>query len=163
MELAYGTVVTHMPPGGKHGKRASRINRALDEFAERSGQFDATLETGYLLRADPDLVRGPDVALIRVGRLPGGELPAEWVPVPPDLAVEVVSPNDLQGEVLEKVGEYLDAGVPRVWVVYERTRTVVVYFGNQEQAILTEEDTLGPRELGIDGADFSLHVAQIFR
>jgi hypothetical protein len=43
------------------------------------------------------------------------------------------------------------------------TRTVVVYSGNQEQAILTEEDTLGPQELGIEDADFSLAVADIFR
>ena len=164
MELVYGKVVVHMPPSGKHGQRAVRIVRALDEFAEQTGLACTTAETGYLLKSGPDLVRGPDAALVLRSRLPGGDLPEEgYVPVPPDLAVEVVSPNDLQRDVLEKVGEYLDAGVQRVWVVYARTRSVVVYGPEQEQRVFLEGEGLGPNELGIEGVEFSLSVSDIFR
>jgi Uma2 family endonuclease len=83
--------------------------------------------------------------------------------VPPDVAVEVVSPNDLQRDVLTRVGEYLDAGVARVWVVYAEPRAVVLYGRGREQSVLVEGDTLGPDELGIDGADVSLAVNDIFR
>ncbi len=163
MELVYGRVVIHMPPSGKHGERSIAIGEALREFARRSGIACATGETGYLLATGPDLVRGPDAALVLRSRLPGGDLSEEgWVPVPPDLAVEVVSPNDSQREVLEKVGEYLDAGVRRVWVVYAKPRSVVVYSLGEGQHTLVEGDTLGAEELGITGAEFALGVSDIF-
>src|SRR4051795_8542847 len=51
----------------------------------------------------PDKVRRPDVSFIRDGRLPGDRAPEGHCRIPPDLAVEVVSPNDLAYEVEEKV------------------------------------------------------------
>jgi Uma2 family endonuclease len=41
----------------------------------------------------------------------------------PDLAIEIVSPDDEVGEMLTKVGDYLAAGIPSIWVVdpYKRT------------------------------------------
>jgi hypothetical protein len=53
--------------------------------------------------------------------------------------------------------------VPRVWVVYARTRSVVVYMSEQEQRILLEGDVLGRAELGIEGVEFALSVSDIFR
>lgn len=164
MELVYGKVVIQMPPAGKHGERAVRISVALQAFADRTGLACVTGETGYLLATGPDLVRGPDVALVLRSRLPGSDLAEEgYVPVPPDLAVEVVSPNDLARDLLQKVGEYLDAGVPRVWVVYARTRSVVIHAPGQLERILLEGDVLDAGALGIEGGDFTLPVADIFR
>jgi len=37
--------------------------------------------------------------------------------MPPDLAVEVISPNDLYEKVYAKAMEYLAAGVKQVWLV----------------------------------------------
>ena len=54
----------------------------------------------------PGLVRRPDVSFIRRGRLPGDVSPKGWTRIPPDLAVEVVSPNDLAGELEEKLDDY---------------------------------------------------------
>lgn len=164
MELVYGRVVTHRPPSGKHGERQRRLSEWIGQLADRTGLAGVTVETGYLLQTGPDLVRGPDVALVLRSRLRGGDLAEEGhFPVPPDLAVEVVSPNDLQRDVLEKVGEYLDAGVPRVWVVYARPRSVVVYSLGEGQRTLVGGETLGAEELGIEGADFSLAVSDILR
>ena len=164
MELVYGRVVTHMPPAGKHGERARRLGAWIGRVADEMSVACVTVETGYLLRSDPDLVRGPDVALVFRERLPGRDVPEEgYVPVPPDLAVEVVSPNDLPSKVLEKVGQYLDAEVPRIWVVDAGTRSVAVYSPGRTQRVFVEGDSLGPDELGIEGADFSLAVSDIFR
>ena len=69
-------------------------------------------------------VRKPDVSFIRSGRLPGDRAPTGHSPIAPDLTVEVISPNDLAYEVEEKVAEYLQAGVPLVWIVNPPTRTV---------------------------------------
>lgn len=74
----------------------------------------------------PNQVRRPDVSLIRLERLPAARLPEGHCPIAPDLAVEVVSPNDRVEELDEKVEEYLRAGVPLIWIVFPRTRSVQV-------------------------------------
>ncbi len=45
----------------------------------------------------------------------------------PDLALEVVSPSETADEVRDKVHDYLQAGTPLVWVVYPRSKEVVVH------------------------------------
>jgi Uma2 family endonuclease len=60
----------------------------------------------------------------------------------PDLAVEVMSPNDLYTEVDEKVGEWLEHGTRMVFVVNPRRRTVAVHRPGQPLRVLTVEDTL---------------------
>jgi Uma2 family endonuclease len=45
----------------------------------------------------------------------------------PDLAVEVLSPEDSPRDVLDKVGEYLAAGVRLVWVIDPRASRAVSY------------------------------------
>jgi Uma2 family endonuclease len=75
----------------------------------------------------PKQVRRADVSFIRAGRFEGDRLPKGHCRIAPDLVIEVVSPGDLAYEVEEKVNEYLQAGVPLIWVVYPPTRTVKVY------------------------------------
>lgn len=76
---------------------------------------------------DSDKVRKPDASYIARDRLPTDDEPLGHCPVAPDLAVEVVSPNDTMYEVSVKVEEYLEAGVKLVWVVNPATETVDVY------------------------------------
>lgn len=76
----------------------------------------------------PNNVRKPDVSFIRRGRFPNEILPTQGhTLLVPDLAVEVVSPNDEFEKVVSKVQEYLGAGVRLVWVVSPLTRTVLIY------------------------------------
>jgi Uma2 family endonuclease len=96
---------------------------------------------------DPRKVRKPDVSFIRRGRLPDDRIPAGHVPVPPDLAVEVVSPNDTVYEADAKVEEYRAAGVPLVWVVNPETRTVHVYRADRTVERLGEADELTAPEM----------------
>src|SRR5262245_39837291 len=60
---------------------------------------------------DPQKVRKPDVSFLRFGRLEGEELPITMLQIPPDLAVEVLSPHDLVYNVETKLAEYINAGV----------------------------------------------------
>ncbi len=66
----------------------------------------------------PSLVRRPDVSFVRFGRLPGDVPPKGWVKIPPDLAVEVVSPNDSAEEIEEKLADYRKVQVPLIWIIY---------------------------------------------
>jgi Uma2 family endonuclease len=61
--------------------------------------------------------RIPDLAFVSAAHIPPeGEPDTKW-PMPPDLAVEVISPNDLYEKVYAKAMEYLAAGVKQVWLV----------------------------------------------
>ncbi len=75
----------------------------------------------------PDKVRKPDVSFISAGRLQGQRLPKGHSTIAPNLAVEVLSPNDLATRIDEKVQEYLRAGVQLVWVINPKTRTARVH------------------------------------
>jgi Uma2 family endonuclease len=62
-------------------------------------------------------VRQPDTAYISKQRQPS--IPDNFE-IAPDLAVEVVSPNE---DVLKKVDEYLESGTHVVWVIYPNEHT----------------------------------------
>lgn len=115
-------------------------------------------ETGFLIARDPDTVRAPDVAFVSAGRV-GATLPKGFFPGPPDLAVEVLSPEDRASEVLAKVGDWLEAGCRLVWVVDPRTRTVTVYRGLSEVRVLRNGETLSGEDV-VPG--FSAPVSRVF-
>lgn len=136
------------------------------------GMFLRSHSIGRLFGADasyqcfpsaPNKVRKPDVSFIQSERLPGGHLPTGHCPIPPDLAVEVISPGDLAYEVEEKVAEYLQAGVPVVWVVNPPTRTVRIHRPRSAArgpiAELSGDDTLTGEDV-LPG--FSCKVSEFF-
>ena len=107
----------------------------------------------------PRKVRKPDVSLIRHDRLSAEQLGKGFLNLPPDLAVEVVSPNDLAYEVEDKVGEYREAGVRLVWVVYPQTRTVYLHRGDGSVAVARSGDDLDGEDV-IPG--FRCRVDELF-
>lgn len=138
-----------------------QINRRLNAFCSDN-------RLGWVFQSDagyqcfphrPNLVRKPDVSFVRHGRLPGEQPPRGHCAIPPDLAVEVVSPNDEAEEVEEKLSEYLGAGVALVWVAYPRTRTVYVYRRDGTANRLTEAQELSGEDV-VPG--FSCPVRDLF-
>ena len=159
-ELVKGELVTMAPPGFGHGGTAFRIARHAGNAVERLALGgEVVVEAGFMLQRDPDTVRGPDVAYVSAQRLPARDQRARYFEGAPDLAVEVVSPNDTVADVLEKVQEYLAAGTRLVWVAEERTRTVTVYRPNGSAQVLHESETLSGEEV-LPG--FTLAVRDIF-
>ena len=86
--------------------------------------------------------RLPDVSFISVDRLPAEGEPLTAWSIVPDLAVEIVSPNDIYQKLMNKVFDYLDAGVQEVWLVAPESKTVTIYYSFTEVKILTENDVL---------------------
>lgn len=116
-ELVRGVLVVREPPSTSHGRRAARLTVRLGAFIEREdlGAVFAQ-DTGFRIERDPDTVRAPDVAFVSRDRL--GQISGDgYADLAPDLVVELLSPSDRPGEVLEKVGQWLSAGVRLVWVV----------------------------------------------
>lgn len=84
-------------------------------------------EWGFLLAQDPDTVRAPDISFVAGERIPPEGIPQGFWPGAPDLAVEVLSPSNRAGEILEKVNDYLAAGTRLVWVVDPEARMATVF------------------------------------
>lgn len=107
----------------------------------------------------PGRVRKPDVSFISQDRLPRGRVPIGITKIAPDLAVEVISPNDEYGEVDQKLADYFDARIPLVWIVSARTRTVLVFHadGTARRLVETDDLTADPVIAG-----FRVRVADLF-
>jgi len=94
-----------------------------------------------------DLLLSPDLSFVRLERLPGGQDPEGYADFAPDLAVEVVSPNDRQIDIEEKVHLYLQHGTRLVWVVHPRLRSATVYHPDGTARILYAGDLLGGEDV----------------
>lgn len=142
-ELVNGELVEMPRPGPLHGLIAARICRRLAEHADRHG--DAVMvEAGFVLDVpgDPERVRGPDVSYVYRDRLPDGRVPEKFIRGAPDVAVEVLSPDDNPVEIQQKVRDYLDAGTRLVWVVAPRPKTATVYRADGSARLLREHEAL---------------------
>jgi Uma2 family endonuclease len=96
---------------------------------------------GYQCFPDaPNKVRKPDVSFVSFARMP--LTPESHSRIAPDMATEVVSPNDLCYEVEAKIDEYLSAGVKLVWVVNPDRHTVHVYRLDGTVTRLKDKDEL---------------------
>ena len=141
-ELVRGRLVVREPAGYVHGDVAMRIGAAILQHVDANslGRVFAA-ETGFTLSRGPDTVRAPDVAFIRSERLPSPP-PRGFAELAPDLAVEVLSLGDRPGEVLEKVGDWLNAGTILVWVVDPGRRIARVYRADGSESHVDDDGAL---------------------
>lgn len=159
-ELIRGELVRMAPAGFGHGAIAVKIaGRLLQHVEAKKLGIVLAAETGYKLESNPDTVRAPDVSFVRGDRLPEGSLPWSYFAGAPDLAVEVLSPDDRVRDVEQKVAAWLAAGTLMVWGVNPKNHTVTIHQPNTSVRTLSVADVL-------DGGDvvpgFRLPVADIF-
>jgi Uma2 family endonuclease len=155
--------VRELPPMGvRETHLASMIFRILSNFSWSHGLGQVESEMLFLLIPPPrDLQRRPDLAYVSFARWPRGKAipttPA-WE-VFPNLVLEVVSPSNWANEIIEKIENYFEAGVERVWVVYPTVKKVYVYDSPTSVQILTRAQTL---DGGTVLPGFQVPLAEIF-
>jgi Uma2 family endonuclease len=155
-ELVDGEI--RMSPGGaRHSRVGVKLAARLLAFAEER-RLGLVFGSDIGFRLPGGNVRSPDASFVSAGRFPNERVPDDFADLAPDLAVEVVSPGDRPRHVLDKVGEYLEAGVRLVWVIDPRKGKAVVHRS------LTDARELGPQDT-LDGDDvlpgFSCLLADI--
>jgi Uma2 family endonuclease len=143
-EVVYGQR-RELPPMSIYASLiAKRLLLPIERIGTESQLGTAVIETLLILDEAGDLRRRPDVAFVSAERWPlDREIPdvGDWVVVP-DLAVEVISPNDLFADVLAKVQEYFGHGVGQVWVVVPEERQVYVYRTPTDVRVVAVDQTL---------------------
>lgn len=125
-ELVRGVLHEMPPAGGAHGEIAASSAAVLVAYAREHGGLVFGAETGFLLDRNPDTVRAPDAAYVRADRTQAMTTES-YLPGPPDLAVEAVSPNDTYSEVHDKALVWITSGCRVVLVVDRRARRVIRY------------------------------------
>lgn len=138
-EVSRGRLVREPRPGHLHGRIVARLTHLLCCYLDEAPVGQVITEGGFLLSRTPVTVRGPDIAFVRNDRM---QETVSFFNGAPDLAVEVVSPSNKPGELLQKVGEFLAAGTSVAWVVYPDTRTVVEHNADGRLRILNAEELL---------------------
>ena len=146
-ELVRGVLVVREPPGTHHGRCANRLAYRLTQFAERDDLGDVfAQDTGFKIARDPDTVRAPDVAFVARARL-SQVSGTGYAELAPDWVAEILSPGDRPGEVLEKVGQWLDAGVRLVWVLDPIRRAARVYRMDGSDGAVGPEEVLNGEDV----------------
>jgi Uma2 family endonuclease len=159
-ELVEGRVIRMSPVGWQHGRMVVRLATLLNRHVDDRNLGVVVTEVGFKLASNPDTVRGPDLAFVRHERIPP-EGPRGFWQGPPDLVVEVLSPDDRGSEVRAKVGEYLQSGVTVVVVVDPDDETVSVSRRLSPTLVLSGDDAV--LEVGDLLPGFSCTLRQIFK
>ncbi len=124
-ELVEGELKKMSPSGAEHSRIALVIGSSLlvHVTKHRLGTVYGA-DGGFVLKRGPDTMRAPDVSFVSAERYVKTH---QFFPGAPDLAVEVMSPNDLASEVSFKTSQYLRAGTRAVVVVDADKRIVYVH------------------------------------
>jgi Uma2 family endonuclease len=142
-ELVRGEVVQLSPAGWGHNRITTNISFELESWARRTKRGRVlTNETGLITQRGPDTVRGIDVAYFSYQRVPIGCESRGFVEVPPELAIEIRGMGESWKRLVAKVGEYLEAGVDRVWLIDPDNRSATILRADAAPRVLSGSEEL---------------------
>lgn len=159
-ELIRGELSPMPPPGELHGLIVANIVFILKTYTRGIGKgYVIGNDAGLITARDPDTVRGVDVMLFLDPQWPQGKVPSGYTDIPPDLTAEVRSPSQSWQEMKEKAEEYMEMGVPMVWIVDPASKRVTVFTPNGDPETLAMENEI---EGGEALPGFRCKVAEMF-
>jgi Uma2 family endonuclease len=145
-----------VPAGHEHDVIGMRLGARILSCASSRRGYVAGSQAGFRMLSGN--IRSPDVAFTLKERLPDGKPSKGFEEGAPDLAVEIVSPNEDAADLLRKVGEYFASGAQQVWLLFPETRTVNVYTSPFSCAHATRRRRTHRRR---PLARFSMHRARV--
>jgi Uma2 family endonuclease len=157
IELDEGEVITMAPAGEEHSGIEAELVSRLHLFAKQNG-LGKVYPGDVGFRLNDGTVRSPDVSFVRKSRV--ADLQSKgFAKGGPDLAVEIVSPNDSFRQLTRKIRQYFQAGCHTVWVVHPDRKEVEVFEATGADCTLTASENLEAPEL-LPG--FSILIADLF-
>ena len=123
-----GDIIIMPPTGFATGSRNADITAQVRNWAKLDGKGAVgDSSTGFKLPNGAE--RSPDTAWVLLTRL--AELTSEqklkFLPLSPDFLIELKSPTDRLEDVLAKMAEYIENGVPLGWLINPQTKRVHIY------------------------------------
>ncbi len=131
VEIIGGELIAMSPVGVLHHIIVSNVAWLLEIYVRKTG-VGSVFPDGliYMMGSEKQGLKNsfvPDVSFIHMD-----SIPADWeISKPysgaPDLAVEVMSPDDKAPIIIQKVRTYLEKGTREVWVIYPESRELHQY------------------------------------
>jgi Uma2 family endonuclease len=158
-ELDDGELVEVPPAAGDHSSSSLDIAAEFQRFTKATGGRAFDSSAGFLVGADLKQLRSPDAAYIGPARAqpsyPG------WIVGAPDVAVEVLSPDQhTERYARSRVREYFAAGAQFVWLVDAIKKEIHVYRPGVDSHTVYRRDAVITLEPFLQG--FALRVSDIF-
>ncbi|MEL7036679.1 MAG: Uma2 family endonuclease [Cyanobacteria bacterium J06592_8] len=157
-ELVNGEAIPKMAPKRFHSRLTVALCTLLTQWCQNRGEVG--IEWAVTLKKnDRDWVPIPDLLYISYDRLPLERFIDEACPIPPELVIEIISPDQSFGNLSEKAIDYLNAGVLRVWIVDPKAKTVTIFYPDAPPQTKRDEAILSDNLL----EGLSLTAQQIFQ
>ena len=158
-DLVKGVIIQMSPTGYAHGRIEGNLGALIRAFVSQHKLGEVLVgEVGIYTARRPDTVRGADIAYISNERMAQVQS-SSYLDVAPELVVEILSPDDRWGDLVDKLSEYFAVGVQVVWVTDPKTQSVYVYHAPNKVQHFSSDDVLPGGEV-LPG--FSVPVAELF-
>jgi len=169
-ELIRGERIEKVPNAARHIVFIRLVRRLIEAFVDKLNLGYVFSEATYILpdSYDANWVKGsriPDISFYAKVRLDEYiKADPDWGDKPfalvPDIAVEIVSPNDRYTEIGIKVDAYRKDGVRLVWIIDPQQEKVTVHrLAEEHPIVLTKEKTLSGEDV-LPG--FEVKISEIF-
>jgi Uma2 family endonuclease len=160
LELVRGRIEELSMPQGFHGSICARLVIAIGIYLNDRDIGQVISNDSFIrFQRDPDTVYGPDMAFFSYDRIPKDAFPIGLLEVIPELVVDVCSPSDSWAKLMDKVDDYLKAGVTVAIVVNPEKKAVHVYRANAvEQRFNIDDEITIPEVL----PGFTMQVTKLF-
>ncbi|MBS3027058.1 MAG: Uma2 family endonuclease [Dolichospermum sp. DET50] len=115
-----------MSPKFFHGSTTGALFILLSAWAQDQGRV--VVEWGIkLTRNQESWIPVPDLTYVSYQRLDADWLKDEACPVIPELVIEIISPGQTFGDMIDKATDYLQSGILLVWIVDTISQTITVF------------------------------------
>ncbi len=144
-EIVNGIPEERPMAGARHGSLIMRLGARLVNYVEAHQLGEVySPDTTFIIGRNQRL---PDLGFVFAARIPADGEPEGMWDIAPDLAVEVISPNDVYAKVAQKVDDYLEAGVQQVWLVLPEQKSITIYRSPFDITVFQDEMELVSEDL----------------
>ncbi|MEP1079570.1 Uma2 family endonuclease [Leptolyngbya sp. PL-A3] len=157
-ELINGVAVPKTAPQRFHSRTQKALLLILEHWGRQRGEVGIEWAV-TLKREGKDWVPVPALLFVSQERLPKDFTEDGPCPVLPDLAVEIISPDQTFGGMTEKALDYFAAGVLRVWIVDPKSQSITVFVPDRPPQIFRGDRPLTDPLL----PDLSLNAQYLFQ
>jgi Uma2 family endonuclease len=137
-ELIDGVAVAKISPKYFHAKSTLHLVRILDRWSDGRGR----LGIEWAIDLTNDFTPVPDLLYISFDRLPITWQENAACPIAPELAIEIISPGQTFGQMIQKASIYLNNDVLRVWVIDPSARSLTVFYSDAAPITYTGEQII---------------------
>ncbi len=134
LEYFEGVVSQKVSPKGKHGRLQAELANRLGQVAHATGSVVVFTELRVTFEG---VSRVPDLAVYRRDRVPldeTGEIANDFL-LPPDIAIEIVSPEQSVNSLVRRCLWYVDHGVSVALLVDPKDASVLIFRADQLPAV----------------------------